>query len=378
MALVAASGDAEGRGGATVDASDSGDHHGQGRRDLDRAHRRTRRRRSRASSRSARRGSRRCLCSIESCRVSWRRRGPKGDGTGGPGYMLKAEFKQAGACPRDRGHGPLQSPDPGQPVYICFAPRAPRQQRHYLRQVIVGMDVVDRIKPGDKQRRASSIEEPEARPGTDRPAALDARGPEGRAWHRLADPRWYGPRRDGGPRTRADVGLRRPDHRHRSGAPGRSLPTWSTPRAHGRARLHRHACPLGLRAPRVPVGGGEDPARRHHGSDGHVRLLPGPRPAGGRAPPGVGRVPLPQLDWSWTSFGSWLDRLRGAGLTGNVVPFVGHGTLRIAAMGFERRPPTADEARRMDALLGEALDAGAFGMSTGSSTRRASTRTPRS
>ena len=33
-------------------------------------------------------------------------------------------------------------------------------------------------------------------------------------------------------------------------------------------------------------------------------------------------------------------------------------------MGSER-PPTQDEARRMDALLGEALDAGAFGMSTG-------------
>ena len=92
---------------------------------------------------------------------------------------------------------------------------------------------------------------------------------------------------------------------------------------------------------------------------------PAPAPPGGGSAPGVGRVPLPQLDWGWTSFGSWLDRLRQAGLTGNVVPFVGHGTLRIAAMGFEQRPPTADEARHMAALLGAALDAGAFGLSTG-------------
>ena len=34
-------------------------------------------------------------------------------------------------------------------------------------------------------------------------------------------------------------------------------------------------------------------------------------------------------------------------------------------MGFERRPPTPDEARRMAAQLGEALDADAFGLSTG-------------
>jgi N-acyl-D-amino-acid deacylase len=73
----------------------------------------------------------------------------------------------------------------------------------------------------------------------------------------------------------------------------------------------------------------------------------------------------PGLPWDWTSFGSWLDRLRGAGLSANVVPFVGHGALRTAAMGFERRAPGADEARRMADLLRESLEAGAFGVSTG-------------
>jgi N-acyl-D-amino-acid deacylase len=73
----------------------------------------------------------------------------------------------------------------------------------------------------------------------------------------------------------------------------------------------------------------------------------------------------PGLAWDWKGFGSWLDRVRGAGLSVNVAPFVGHGALRIAAMGFEQRAPRPDESRRMAELLRESLDAGAFGLSTG-------------
>jgi N-acyl-D-amino-acid deacylase len=98
---------------------------------------------------------------------------------------------------------------------------------------------------------------------------------------------------------------------------------------------------------------------------GMCGFSPAPAPPGGGLLREWASFLSPQLDWGWTSFGSWLDRLRGAGLTANVVPFVGHGTLRIAAMGFAERPPTTDEARRMTGLLGEALDAGAFGLSTG-------------
>jgi N-acyl-D-aspartate/D-glutamate deacylase len=98
---------------------------------------------------------------------------------------------------------------------------------------------------------------------------------------------------------------------------------------------------------------------------GMCGFSPAPAPPGGGLLREWASFLSAQLDWDWTSFGSWLERLRQAGLTGNVVPFVGHGTLRIAAMGFERRPPTLDETRRLAATLGEALDAGAFGLSTG-------------
>ncbi|MBI2460711.1 MAG: amidohydrolase family protein [Candidatus Rokubacteria bacterium] len=69
----------------------------------------------------------------------------------------------------------------------------------------------------------------------------------------------------------------------------------------------------------------------------------------------------PRLPWDWRGFGEWCARLRGAGLSVNVVPFVGHGAIRIAAMGFERRPPTPEELRTMEALVARAMDEGAFG-----------------
>jgi N-acyl-D-amino-acid deacylase len=48
-----------------------------------------------------------------------------------------------------------------------------------------------------------------------------------------------------------------------------------------------------------------------------------------------------------------------------VATYVGHGTLRIAAMGFENRPASAAELDRMKGMLAEALQAGAIGLSLG-------------
>ena len=49
----------------------------------------------------------------------------------------------------------------------------------------------------------------------------------------------------------------------------------------------------------------------------------------------------------------------------NILPLVGHGTLRIAAMGVSKRPPTGQEMTHMKESISEAMKAGAFGMSTG-------------
>jgi N-acyl-D-amino-acid deacylase len=89
----------------------------------------------------------------------------------------------------------------------------------------------------------------------------------------------------------------------------------------------------------------------------------GPHAADIRARSGGG--PQVQPDWNWQTFGEYLDRLRTAQPAVNVVPLAGHVTLRIAAMGFDFRPPAPEELARIQELLGEALDAGAFGMSSG-------------
>ncbi|WP_324668801.1 N-acyl-D-amino-acid deacylase family protein [Geochorda subterranea] len=71
------------------------------------------------------------------------------------------------------------------------------------------------------------------------------------------------------------------------------------------------------------------------------------------------------VEWTWESFGDYLQVLRQARFATHVVPLVGHGSIRSAAMGFDKRPPTADELETMHHLVTEAMEAGAFGMSTG-------------
>lgn len=70
-------------------------------------------------------------------------------------------------------------------------------------------------------------------------------------------------------------------------------------------------------------------------------------------------------EWNWSTYGEYLAVVERQGTGLNVAGLVGHGTVRIAAMGLEERPPTGTELRKMKGLVGEALRAGAFGMSTG-------------
>ncbi len=71
------------------------------------------------------------------------------------------------------------------------------------------------------------------------------------------------------------------------------------------------------------------------------------------------------LQLGWRSFGEYLERVEGCRPALNVAALVGHGTLRQAAMGDERRAPTEDELAVMRELLSAAMDEGAVGLSTG-------------
>lgn len=72
-----------------------------------------------------------------------------------------------------------------------------------------------------------------------------------------------------------------------------------------------------------------------------------------------------EREWSWETVESYMDGLRRAKPSENVAMYVGHGTLRIAVMGFENRPASAEELDRMKRLLEEGLQAGAVGLSLG-------------
>ncbi|MEJ2257325.1 MAG: peptidase dimerization domain-containing protein, partial [Woeseiaceae bacterium] len=73
----------------------------------------------------------------------------------------------------------------------------------------------------------------------------------------------------------------------------------------------------------------------------------------------------PEITWAWLSFGEYLDVLEDGGLAINIASLAGHGALRIAVMGLEEREPTTTEMGQMEALLEDAMSAGAFGLSTG-------------
>ncbi len=70
-------------------------------------------------------------------------------------------------------------------------------------------------------------------------------------------------------------------------------------------------------------------------------------------------------EWSWRGFGQWLTRLEALPLGTNVISFVGHGTVRIAVMGFSDKPATAKETTRMRDMVGQCMAEGACGMTSG-------------
>ncbi len=71
----------------------------------------------------------------------------------------------------------------------------------------------------------------------------------------------------------------------------------------------------------------------------------------------------PWLPFRATSFFDYLDNFPATAV--NTGMLVGHNTLRLMVMGMAERPPSGDEMARMIALLEEALDAGALGLSSG-------------
>ena len=71
-----------------------------------------------------------------------------------------------------------------------------------------------------------------------------------------------------------------------------------------------------------------------------------------------------KFDIEWTTLGEYLQWLEDKGVSTNVASFVGATTVRIHELGFEDRAPDADELKRMQTLVQQAMEEGAMGVAS--------------
>jgi peptidylprolyl isomerase/peptidyl-prolyl cis-trans isomerase B (cyclophilin B) len=86
---------------------------------------------------------------------------PKGNGTGGPGYTIKAEFNRRRHVRGTVAMARSQHPDSaGSQFYICFDAQ-PHLDGQYtvFGQVVSGMEHVDAITIGDRMKSVTIVEE---------------------------------------------------------------------------------------------------------------------------------------------------------------------------------------------------------------------------
>ena len=71
----------------------------------------------------------------------------------------------------------------------------------------------------------------------------------------------------------------------------------------------------------------------------------------------------PEIAYDWTNVASYLERLNGTAI--NLAMLIGNTALRIGAIGWEDEPADARALANMRAQLREAMEEGAFGISSG-------------
>lgn len=80
-------------------------------------------------------------------------------------------------------------------------------------------------------------------------------------------------------------------------------------------------------------------------------------------------IPLYAPKWhieslGWETFAEYLRKIEEVEISCNAAFLVGHATVRVAVMQFERRAPAREELDQMKELVDEAMQAGAFGFSS--------------
>ncbi len=69
--------------------------------------------------------------------------------------------------------------------------------------------------------------------------------------------------------------------------------------------------------------------------------------------------------WEWRTLAEFYQKVEKQGISLNLAPLVGQGTIRLCVKGFDSTGASAEEMNQMKKLLAQSLEDGAFGMSTG-------------
>lgn len=69
--------------------------------------------------------------------------------------------------------------------------------------------------------------------------------------------------------------------------------------------------------------------------------------------------------WDWETQDEYYEKVEREGISLNLAPLVGQGTIRLAVKGFDPNPASDTEMIKMKKLLEDSLKSGAFGLSTG-------------
>jgi len=69
--------------------------------------------------------------------------------------------------------------------------------------------------------------------------------------------------------------------------------------------------------------------------------------------------------WNWQSMEEYLNAIRGTKPVTNYMMLVPHGNVRSMVVGWDNRPANDEEIEEMKSILGESMDQGACGFSTG-------------
>jgi N-acyl-D-amino-acid deacylase len=73
----------------------------------------------------------------------------------------------------------------------------------------------------------------------------------------------------------------------------------------------------------------------------------------------------PPVHRTWTTLAGFWSFLEKRGLGPNIASYVGAGQVRASVVGYDNRPPTADELKKEEQLVAQAMQEGAMGLSAG-------------